>query len=503
MSDMDSDSDHESIITDGSDYDFEEESEDMDIDIDDFGVEEADDNVDAEYLKESDMDALMAEGILKLKEISGLCDEASWAVLEYFRWKIEDAISNALDDIDVTLKKAGVRIVNGVCNHLAKLPPAECSVCLDDDTPVLAMPCGHAACGGCWQQYMDNEIESGNVSFTCVAPECNLVCLNNAIASICTAQANHQHVKNQREKFLTCSRNLKWCPSPDCNTVIKRDGGGDVVCKACDEPFCFKCGFDHAPASCADVKAFSAKNAVESKDVVWLIKNSKECPSCFANISKDGGCNWVRCSKCKYEFCWLCFKQIKHSEIDAAGGSHRCNSFNGEVVVEVGPKDAGIDHEKRKAEKEEHRRLAHYYQRYEAHKNSAKLEEKNSNKHKAEALSADESRIMLMETRWNAIRRLRTARSTLCASYVFGYFQKWDLNTSAVNIFEDLQHLLESRTESLAHSVESSFMDGEGSDTESNVEKFRACLLKHMAAVHTNQTNLVDVCRADLTTSTN
>ena len=62
-----------------------------------------------------------------------------------------------------------------------------------------------------------------------------------------------------------------------------------------------------------------------TQDVLWLVNNAKECPKCMAFIEKRGGCNWMKCAHCKYEFCWLCFKAIKHGDIDAAGGSHRCN----------------------------------------------------------------------------------------------------------------------------------------------------------------------------------
>jgi len=497
----------ESIDEGDSDYDFDDgsdEDEDMDIDMDDddFDIEDGSDSVDTEFLKESDLDGLMAVAIQQVNEISGLDEEVSRAVLIAFRWKIEEAISSISVDVDTTLTKAGVILTqDGNCNPLLKLPEAECSVCMLEEA-VFALPCGHAACSDCWQGYMDNEIESGNHSFSCLVPGCPLLCLNNSVAAKCSTEQFKAYKQNQSEFFLNCSRNLKWCPSPDCNTVIKSDGGGDVICKSCEEPFCFKCGFDHAPASCLDMKAFSTKNSSASKDAVWLIKNAKECPSCFASVIKDGGCNWVKCLKCKYEFCWLCFKQIKHSEIDAAGGSHRCNQFNGNTVLEKGPNDAEGDCEKRKQHRDEIQRVAHYYQRYQAHIDSAKLEEKNIDKHRSEPPSSEETKIVLLETRANAIRRLRTARQTLSASYVFGFYQKWDLNTSANNIFEDLQHLLESRTESLSRSVESSFRDPEETvpvSDEINILT-RSSLLKDMAAVETNQKNLIDVCREDLTT---
>lgn len=271
--------------------------------------------------------------------------------------------------------------------------------------------------------------------------------------------------------------------------VIKCDTGDDVVCRNCNEPFCFKCGFDHAPASCTNMKKFVALNAAESKDAQWLSKNSKECPQCSTYIQKDGGCNWVRCSKCKYEFCWLCFKAIKHSEIDAAGGSHRCNKFEGKIVEETGPGG-----KKRNLEREQQLKLAHFYDRYEAHAESAKLEEKELRKHKAEEISADEERKMLMEARGAAIRRMRTARCTLQSSYVFAYYQEWDSANSAQNIFEDLQHLLENRTEALSKVVSTSFLaERDGELSPADLGEITAKLLDTTAAVATNQRNLVDM----------
>lgn len=480
------------VSDDNSDYDFDDES-DFDGASDDGIMDGPAGEIGVAFMTEAELDELMVESISKLSEITGMSEDPARALLDHLRWKVEDSITLALDDLPGIAKKAGLMLdgSGSTANLLAKCPDTECAVCMEEG-PALALPCGHAACGDCWGEYVENEVEGRNHCITCVGSGCHTVLLNGDIRTIVPAETYQAHCANQRASFLGVSKNLKWCPTPDCGTVIKADAGGDVVCRTCTEPFCFRCGYDHAPADCANMKKFMALNAVESKDALWLSKNSKECPQCATYIQKDGGCNWVRCAKCKYEFCWLCFKAIKHSDIDAAGGAHRCNKFEGKVVEETGPAGGKT----RNVEREQQLKLAHFYSRYEAHVNSAKLEEKELKKHKAEEISADEERKMLMEARGSAIRRMRTARNTLCSSYVFAFYQEWDSSNSTQSIFEDLQHLLESRTEALSKSVSASFLqERDGEATHVDMGEIRAKLLDNMAAVATNQKNLVEMSR--------
>lgn len=475
---------------DDSDFDFGSEyGVESDDGFDDMGTGD----VGASFMTEVELDDLMEESNSKVAEITGVSNDCARALLSHLRWKVDDCISLALDDLPNITKKAGLMLDDsGSANVLGPGPETECVVCMDYG-PTLALPCGHAACIDCWAGYAENEIENANSDMSCLGSGCHTVVLNNDLRTLVTDELYQHHLANQRKSFMSFSKCLKWCPVPDCGTIIKCDNGGDVVCRTCNEPFCFKCGFDHAPASCANIKAFRKKNQAESKDALWLANNSKECPSCMTYIQKNGGCNWIRCSKCKYEFCWLCFKPIKHSEIDAAGGSHKCNKFEGEIVVEDGP--AG---KQRNTEREEQRKLAHFFSRYEAHSNSAKLEEKLLKKHKAEDMSADEEKKALMDARSSALQRMRTARNTLSSSYVFGYYQQWDPKNHAKSIFEDLQHLLENRTEALSAAVEASFVSQNSESGNIDVGECRSKLLNTEAAVATNQKNLVDVCRADL-----
>ena len=42
----------------------------------------------------------------------------------------------------------------------------------------------------------------------------------------------------------------------------------------------------------------------------------KKCPQCGIEIYKDSGCNHMTCTKCHYQFCWICEKKYTSSHYD-------------------------------------------------------------------------------------------------------------------------------------------------------------------------------------------
>ncbi|KAL3798644.1 hypothetical protein ACHAW5_008399 [Stephanodiscus triporus] len=46
----------------------------------------------------------------------------------------------------------------------------------------------------------------------------------------------------------------------------------------------------------------------ESATQRWKASNTRPCPGCASPIIKDGGCNHVKCGRCRVEFCWACMR---------------------------------------------------------------------------------------------------------------------------------------------------------------------------------------------------
>lgn len=66
-----------------------------------------------------------------------------------------------------------------------------------------------------------------------------------------------------------------------------------VGCPCCDEVFAL-------PGESADF--------TDEESSRWMKANTRPCPSCSVPIVKRSGCNHMRCSHCKADFCWACMR---------------------------------------------------------------------------------------------------------------------------------------------------------------------------------------------------
>jgi ariadne-1 len=295
-------------------------------------------------------------------------------MLHAFDWSVEDAIASLLDNPSSAKRKAGIvdkadadEVIGtdssrgvatpAVATLTATAPAAvtvadaganECTVCLSEpgeDGVVFDFPelgCGHKACRSCWTTYVNGQISEGNYWMQCLGQGCSVSVGHSVLKMVLSESGQQQYRRLLHDALVTSTKALVWCPTADCGTVVKAEASaaseatlGSVECRTCRSSFCFDCGVEHQPALCSQVKAFNDKCAKDGEDIGWLVQNTKECPKCAAFIEKNGGCNWIKCYRCKFEFCWLCSRAMKHNEVDAAGGSHKCNVFKEGEDLEI------------------------------------------------------------------------------------------------------------------------------------------------------------------------
>jgi len=211
-----------------------------------------------------------------------------------------------------------------------------------------------------------------------------------------------------------------------------------VQCR-CSHRLCFGCGYaDHLPCPCLLVKKWLKKCEDDSETANWISANTKECPKCVSTIEKNGGCNHMTCRKCKHEFCWVCMGPWQ----EHGTSWYNCNRFEEKSGSEARDQQA-----KSRASLE---RYLHYYNRYDNHDHSAKLdkdlyvktEKKMTTLQSSSGLSWIE--VQYLEA---ASKVLQQCRQTLKWTYAFAFYLE---RNNLTYIFEDNQKDLEMAVETLS-----------------------------------------------------
>lgn len=116
--------------------------------------------------------------------------------------------------------------------------------------------------------------------------------------------------KKVEEVQIAKDNKLKWCPTPECNSVIKKPGccKRRAICTKCGNDMCFKCNskwHEGLPCQTMNFKEWE-KNHL----------NYKSCPNCMTPIEKAEGCNHMECNSCHTHFCWMCKADITDTKYD-------------------------------------------------------------------------------------------------------------------------------------------------------------------------------------------
>ncbi|KAF5274146.1 hypothetical protein FQR65_LT04544 [Abscondita terminalis] len=372
-------------------------------------------------------------------------------------------------------------------------PEIMCEICFSSISEwehSILMSCHHIFCKLCWESYLTIKIQDGDAHhIMCPAYQCHILVPVEVIERLVSPEMARRYLQFDIKAFVESNRSIQWCPVAGCGRAVRfpeteqcenknSSKSIPVTSHAVDcgngHFFCWEClGEAHAPCGCkqwqewqmkiAEIKPEELKaSCTESEDAancLWLVTNSKPCPNCKSPIQKNEGCNHMKCSKCKFDFCWVCQESWKkHSS--ATGGYFRCNRF--EAVHKADEKQGSLISEAvdRNNQMQEMSRFLHYYTRFRNHENSQKLEEPllTGARQKMELLasslglkSTEESGEKGTKFVEDGVRELLKARRVLCGSYVYGYYLEDDGYNKT--IFEFMQNELEEVTEKLSEMI--------------------------------------------------
>ena len=98
------------------------------------------------------------------------------------------------------------------------------------------------------------------------------------------------------------------CVCPATRVTPRSSAAPSMRCGGCSHTFCFTHGDSHPGKSCAQ---WARDNLESEKETEKVIKSlTKPCAGCAVATQKSAGCNHMKCTRCKTEWCWLCGSAI-------------------------------------------------------------------------------------------------------------------------------------------------------------------------------------------------
>eukprot|EP00759_Apiculatamorpha_spiralis_P016987 PhF_6_TR2324/c0_g1_i1/m.4130/K11968/ARIH1; ariadne-1 len=400
--------------------------------------------------------------IISTSQVLSTTPDRAAVLLQRFDWKVEKLRDQWFEDPERVQRNFGISLESSEVLETPRVPQDPmCPICWDvesDTTTVTLSQCQHKFHKLCMRKYLLNEIStkaSLSLCTTCPMVNCRNVCDREVFSHFFAASQPEVMDKYAYYRFCSYVENhskYRWCPQ--CRNPVFYDDfvratekSHVVQCTSCNEEFCFSCGAEaHAPATCKQLRLWLQKERDESETANWVAANTKPCPQCTSTIEKNGGCNHMVCSQCKYEFCWICEdKWEKH------GNSwYKCNFY------EEKADSAKTSRDKAKRELE---RYIFYYSRYRTHDQSKKFESALYKKIKEKVVGGGGggangvAKILEMEYLEESARQLTQCRHMLKYTYVYAFYLH---GVQGRELFEFNQDQLERQTEVLSGMIENS-----------------------------------------------
>lgn len=195
----------------------------------------------------------------------------------------------------------------------------ECRVCFEDVNPgdgVILRECLHSFCREC---LMNQVLHADSSVVFCPFNDGQYQCFSplqdREIKALVTKDLYQKHLNLSLVEAESRISNSFHCRTPNCvGWCIYDDDSNEFTCPLCFKENCLTCKAIHEDVSCKDyqndikIKSkndHAARKTQEKIERMLTKGNAMKCPTCDVIVMKKDGCDWIRCTMCKTEICWV------------------------------------------------------------------------------------------------------------------------------------------------------------------------------------------------------
>uniref|UniRef100_A0A674I278 RanBP-type and C3HC4-type zinc finger-containing protein 1 n=1 Tax=Terrapene triunguis TaxID=2587831 RepID=A0A674I278_9SAUR len=194
----------------------------------------------------------------------------------------------------------------------------ECRICYLPMAPgdgVLLRECLHNFCRyDCLQQVISYSQE---LQVSCPFRDDTYACSSKLQEREVRALVSAEEYKRFLERGLVAAerrtQNSYHCKTPDCKGwCIYEDTVNEFRCPICQGLNCLLCKVIHEGKDCRQyqdnlqLQAHNDTAAQQTSDMLQVrTGEAMHCPVCQIIVQKKDGCDWIRCTVCQTEICWV------------------------------------------------------------------------------------------------------------------------------------------------------------------------------------------------------
>ncbi|XP_053694732.1 uncharacterized protein LOC128742408 [Sabethes cyaneus] len=202
---------------------------------------------------------------------------------------------------------------------IANVEPFECPICFDsfkEFEGIVLRDCLHSFCKQCLANTINYSEEAEiRCPFMNTAYSCESVIQQREIKALVSKDMYEAHLARSIRQAESVLENTFHCKTPNCRGwCIYEDNVNQFKCPVCTIVNCLTCRAIHDGLDCKqyqDRMNSDCDTSIDSKQTKAMLQemvdkgNALMCPTCQVVMMKKWGCDWLKCSMCKTEICWV------------------------------------------------------------------------------------------------------------------------------------------------------------------------------------------------------